>query len=68
MNANQNKEKRKKEKKKKEEDLFLEDSFQTKAYPLLSEVKFQACDYKINTIKFKHAYIKLHCAVLQQKD
>lgn len=53
MNATQNKEKRKKRREIK--DLFLEDSFQTKAYPLLSEVKFQACDYKINSIKFKHA-------------
>lgn len=57
-----------KEKKKREiKDLFLEDSVQTKAYLLLSEVTFQACDYKINSIKFKHAYIKLHCAILQQR-
>lgn len=67
MNAN-HKEKKKKERKREIKDLFLEDSVQTKAYPLLSEVKFQACDYKINSIKFKHAYIKLHCAILQQRD
>lgn len=60
--------KKKKRKEKREiKDLFLEDSVQTKAYPLLSEVTFQACDYKINSIKFKHAYIKLYCAILQQR-
>lgn len=66
MNANQKKKKRNK-KKERRKDLFLEDSVQTKAYPLLSEVTFQACDHKINSIKFKHAYIKLHCAILQQR-
>lgn len=66
MNANQ-KEKEKKWKKERRKDLFLEDSVQTKAYRLLSEVTFQACDHKINSIKFKHAYIKLHCAILQQR-
>lgn len=64
MNANQKEKEKKKEKRK---DLFLEDSVQTKAYPLLTEVTFQACDHKINSIKFKHAYIKLHCAILQQR-
>lgn len=66
MNANQ-KRKRKEMKKERRKDLFLEDSVPTKAYPLLSEVTFQACDHKINSIKFKHAYIKLHCAILQQR-
>lgn len=54
-------------KKEKRKDLFLEVSVQTKAYPLLTEVTFQACDHKINSIKFKHAYIKLHCAILQRR-
>lgn len=65
MNANQKENKR--TEKRELKDLFLEDSVQTKAYLLLSEVTFQACDYKINSIKFKHAYIKLHCAILQQR-
>lgn len=69
MQIKKKKKTRKKMKEKREiKDLFLGDSVQTKAYPLLSEVTFQACYYKINSIKSKHASIKLHCAILQQRD
>lgn len=43
---------------------YFKDWFKRKLIPLSSEVMFQACNYKIESIKVKHAYTVLNSIVL----